>query len=113
MKKKAPLICFFCIAIASCSTTKPKGEVVSYNESQFFHAKVNGPKLKIGDRVSILKYEDFNENLKTHQSKSNPIVKKKVLLGVGKVSSILKDNYYEIKSDEPKNIPEGSIIEKL
>ncbi|MDD4974619.1 MAG: hypothetical protein PHY93_09740 [Bacteriovorax sp.] len=112
------IICFFIFATGCSShlttTVAPsEGEVVSNLDSQTFHAQYKGRSLQVGDHVSILKYEDFEADLKEHQSRNLPIKKKKKVIGVGVISSVLNDHYYEFKSNTPLHIPEGAFIEKL
>ena len=114
--KLLSLTCFLAFAFGcSTQTSKqlPEGEVVSNLDSQTFHAQYKGRNLKVGDRVSILKYEDFETDLKDHQSRNLPLKKKKTMIGQGVISSVLNDDYYEFKSDKPQHIPEGAFIEKL
>jgi hypothetical protein len=118
MKHKFLLTCAFVLATGCSSHLKTivppsEGEVVSNLDSQTFHAQYKGRSLKVGDRVSILKYEDFEADLKEHQSRNLPLKKKKIVIGEGVISSILNDDYYEFKSSTPQHIPEGAFIEKL
>ena len=117
MKYKLLILTFFLNFLSGCSThalnKSPKGEVVSNLDAQTFHVKYKGHNLRVGDRVSILQYKDFEADLKNHQSRNLPIKKEKIIIGKGVVSSILNDNYYELKSETPQHIPEGAFIEKL
>ncbi|MBC7540856.1 MAG: hypothetical protein H7281_18690 [Bacteriovorax sp.] len=119
MKQKFLILSCFFTLVAGCSshvTTSdnlPVGEVVSNVDEQTFHAQYKGRNLKVGDHVTILKYEDFESDLKDHQSRVLPLRKKKTVIGAGVISSVLNDNYYEFKSDKPQHIPEGAFIEKL
>jgi len=118
MKEKF-LISFYLLSLTiGCSSKAVRerakeGPVVGNLDDQTFQAEYKGSNLKVGDKLKIFKYEAFNEDLKGHISRTRPEDKKKVLIGSGTVSSVLNDNYYEIKTDEPKYIPEGSFIEKL
>ena len=115
MKSKVIILISLSAFLFNCSSTKKtnEGKVVSNLGDTTFHAEYKGPNLKVGDRVSILKFSDFETDLKNHQSRSLPKKQKKVVLGEGVVSSILNDNYYEFKTDAPQHIPEGAFIEKL
>jgi hypothetical protein len=116
--KHFTLTCFF-VFIAGCSShmtrsdNLPVSEVVSNVDEQTFYAQYKGRNLKVGDHVSILKYEDFETDLKDHQSRVLPLRKKKIIIGAGVISSVLNDNYYEFKSAKPQHIPKGAFIEKI
>jgi hypothetical protein len=118
MKEKF-LICFYLLFLTLGCSSKgvneraKEGPVVGNLDGQTFQAEFKGSNLKVGDKLKIFRYESFDEDLKTHISRTRPEDKKKVLIGLGTVSSVLNDNFYEIKTDEPKYIPEGSFIEKL
>ncbi|RPJ77725.1 MAG: hypothetical protein EHM20_05590 [Alphaproteobacteria bacterium] len=105
----------------SCSqvseTNPPHGEILSSTDTRTFHVKYYGKDtLKIGDRVRILEYEDTSTDLKLKKSRTLPFstknAKKKVL-DLATISSVLDDDYYELKSDNSKHIPEDAIVEKL
>lgn len=107
--------------LLSCSqvseTNLPHGEILSSSDNQTFHAKYYGKdSLKIGDRVRILEYEDTSTDLKLKKSRTLPFSTKNVkkrILDLATISSVLDDNYYELKSDNSKHIPQEAIIEKL
>lgn len=110
------------LTLASCSQTadvsKPDGEIVSSIDSQTFHVKkLEGKeKLMIGERVNILSYEENLNDLKYRDSRDMPLTphaKKKKIIGQATISSYLKDNFYELKTDEPQHIPSEAYIEKL
>lgn len=82
-------------------------------DDQTFHAKFKGRDLKVGDRVRIFRYEEFEAHLQDRQSRNLPQQKKKIITGKGVISSVLDDDYYEFKSEKPKNIAEGTFIEKF
>jgi hypothetical protein len=117
MKKNIPAL-IFCLTFigtfsAPSSAKVPESEAIGKLHSQTFHVEFKGRNLRVGDRVSILKYEDFQTDLKNHTSKNFPLKKKKVVIGEGVVSAVLNDNYYEFKSETPQYIPDGAFIEKL
>lgn len=115
---KSPLLILALIlSFSGCSkqilVNPPEGEIVNSVDTETFHAQYNGRPLKVGDRISILKYEDFEKDLNDRRSRTMPLEKKKVSIGSGTVSSVLKDNYYELKPDTPQHIPSEAFIEKL
>lgn len=110
------------LTLASCSqirkTNHQEGEIVSSTDAQTFHAKYDGKdQLRVGDRISILQYEDFTQDLRLRESRNMPLSssheKKKKIIGKATVSSILNDNFYELKLDQPQHIPSEAFIEKL
>ena len=118
MKEKFLISFYLLTLILGCSSKTVneriiEGPVVYNLDSQTFQAEYKGSNLKVGDKLKIFKYETFDQDLKTHISRTRPEDKKKVLIGSGTVSSVLNNNYYEIKTDGPKYIPKGSFIEKF
>lgn len=119
MKNKFPA--FVCsltclLALAGCSSSSVKsptaGEIVSAVDTQTYHAQYMGKDLKIGDKVKIVEY-DLVGDLKHKQSRNMPFAQKKKVIGEATVSSILNDNYYELKSDKPQHVPADAFIEKF
>ena len=117
MKFKFFILIFSLSILFSCASKTSNnfsdGKVVNFSSDKTFQAEYKGQILKIGDRVSILKYKDLKSKFKTHQSKILPIKQKKIIIGEGVVSSVLKNSFYEFKSESPQYIPEGAFIEKL
>lgn len=96
---------------------RPVGEIISNVNSEILHAKFTGKEaLRVGDRITILQYKDFADDLKQRDSRNLPLKpheKQKKVLGSATVSSILNDGYYELKLDRPQHIPAEAFIEKL
>lgn len=111
----------FFLTLLACSETpqviQSESLISSTQETQTFQAKYKGrEQLQVGDRLRILKYEDFVENLKEKESRNIPIgnyEKRKKVIGHATVSTVLEDNYYEFKLDKPQYVPSEAIIEKL
>jgi hypothetical protein len=104
MKKNLLVLTF--LLLTACSSTPPAGNVVSETSVGTFHAKYPGQNLKIGDRVRIFRMKSIA------QGEFTPPPEKKII-GEGRVSSILHDNFYEIKSETAQHIPTDAFIEKL
>lgn len=104
MKKNLLVLTF--LLLTACSSTPPVGNVVSETGLGTFHAKYVGQDLKVGDRVRIFRMKSID------QGELTPPPEKKVI-GEGRVSSILHDNFYEIKSETAHHIPIDAFIEKF
>lgn len=104
MKKNLLALTF--LILTACSSAPPVGNVVSETGLGTFHAKYAGQNLKIGDRVKIFRMISIT------QGEFTPPPEKKVI-GEGRVSSILHDNFYEIKSETAHHIPTDAFIEKF
>lgn len=94
------------LLLASCSSKPPSGKVVSETGLGIFHAKYAGKDLNVGDKVKIFRMESM-----TQGELAPPPVKK--VLSEGRVTSILHDNFYEIKTETAHHIPTDAFIEKL
>lgn len=116
MKSELLILIFLTLQFGCASKAPPKlpeGKVVSVLSDHTFHAEIIGLHLKVGDRVTILKYKDFQTDLKGHQSRTLPFKKTKIKVGEGIISSVLENNFYELQLENPQHIPEGSFVEKL
>lgn len=101
--KKTLMILTLLLTVA-CSSTPPAGNVVSETGIGVFHAKYAGKSLKVGDKVKIFVMESITQGEST-----TPPAKK--VVGEGRVTSILKENFYEIKSESAHHIPSDAFIE--
>ena len=112
---------FSLFSLVSCSQTakvnSADGEVVSSTGIQTFQAKYNGREhLKVGDKVKIIEYQNFSEDLKERESRNFPFMADKrtqKVIGQASVSHVLDDNYYEFTTDRPQHVPEDALIQKL
>lgn len=100
------ILLFSFLCFTSCSSNKPTGHVVSETGVGVFHVKYTGQQLNVGDKVKIIKMDS-----KDSGEYSPPA--SKTVIGEGRVSSILHDNYYEIKSETAHHIPKDALIEKF
>ena len=105
MKKNVLFLAFIIILGTSCSS-RPTGEVLNVTGNDTFQAKYSGPELRIGDRVKLVKVE-FDPNGYEGQ------LGKKIVIGEGRVSTILNKGLYEIKTETAQYIPTDAFIEKL
>lgn len=111
----------FFLMLLSCSetpqVTQSESLISSTMGPQTFQAKYKGKgQLRVGDRLRILEYEDFVEDLKEKESRNMPLgnyEKRKKIIGHATVSTVLDDNYYEFKLDKPQPVPAEVFIEKL
>ncbi len=115
MNKKNLILSCLLISISlplqARSLVPASGEIVSTIDTQTFHAQYKGKDLRVGDRVRIVEY-DFNRGQKNRPSRMLPMAQRRRIVGTATVSSLLKDNYYELKSDTPQHVPAGAFIEK-
>ncbi len=120
MKNKIASLALF-LTLASCSqvseTDHSYGEIVSSTDTQTFQAKYYGKgNLHLGDRVRILEIEDTDTSLKLKKSRNMPFStkqSKKKIIDHATISTVLEDNYYELKSDHAKHVPAEAVIEKI
>ena len=106
------LISFLSIPSSNAAPLKATGDITNGPDAQTFYSEYKGKHpLKVGDKVQIREY-NFSD-LKHRQSKTMPFKTNSKVVGEATVSSIIKDNYYELKTDEPQHISGDAFIEKL
>lgn len=107
------LLSFFSILLFSCASKKPipEGEIVGTLDAQTYQAHFKGPVLKLGEKVKIIEY-NWNTDIPHRHSRILPDIQEKRIIGQATITTILNDNYYELKTEKPQYIPNDAFIEK-